>query len=59
MSEAPPRIPYGEFYMSLTPAERCRWYQWADIEGGMDERGLFPELVERFVATLVVQRELF
>lgn len=58
---AGPRVALGKLFASFTPRERCRWFQWAGIDLAMDEFGILPDPVERFLATLEVksQAELF
>jgi hypothetical protein len=53
-----PRVALGKLFASFTPRERCRWFQWAGIDLSMDEFGILPGPVERFLETLDVKRQM-
>lgn len=54
------RVALGTLFATFTPRERCRWFQWAG-QCEMDEFGILPEGVERFLSELELktQGELF
>jgi len=47
-TEAGPRVSLGALFASFTPRERIRWDRWTG-QASMDEHGILPEGVERFL----------
>lgn len=45
------RIAIGALFAALTPAERCRWFEWAG-KAVCDDGGILPDGVERFLESL-------